>query len=66
MELKSYAKTKCIPNITLHNPSPFKAIFQGQSIAKRVLGFRVFNNKTGQPAAPLDAWSGTYHFAVAL
>ena len=30
-----------------------KDIFLGQSIAKRILGFRVFNNKTGQPAAPL-------------
>ena len=30
-----------------------KDIFLGQSIAKRVLGFQVFNNKTGQPAGPL-------------
>ena len=30
-----------------------KDIFLGQSIAKRILGFQVFNNKTGQPAGPL-------------
>ena len=30
-----------------------KDLFQGQSIGKRILGFQVFNNKTGEPAAPL-------------
>ena len=30
-----------------------KDIFLGQSIGKRILGFRVFNNKTGEPAGPL-------------
>jgi uncharacterized RDD family membrane protein YckC len=30
-----------------------KDLFLGQSIAKRILGFQVFNNKTGQPAGPL-------------
>jgi len=29
-----------------------KDIFLGQSMGKRVLGFQVFNNKTGQPAGP--------------
>jgi len=30
-----------------------KDIFIGQSIAKRILGFQVLNNRTGQPAGPL-------------
>jgi uncharacterized RDD family membrane protein YckC len=30
-----------------------KDLFLGQSIGKRILGFQVFNNKTGEPAAPL-------------
>ncbi|MBS1663731.1 MAG: RDD family protein [Bacteroidetes bacterium] len=30
-----------------------KDIFLGRSIAKRILGFRVINNKTGQTAGPL-------------